>query len=412
MEVLFRGAGVIVLLVSGLTTSTGAPCASDEDCSLNGLCVSGVCACDPAWTGDRCSVLSFMPAEPNTGYWLGGDPQMNHSSWGGGGWYDETDKVWYLWVSEMSNNCGMATWTSNSRTVRAASSNPVGLYIREGVQFPVWTHESIVTRGPAGEYVAFMSYRVSDHPLHEQCTGCTGGSTSPNCTKLEADATQRSGISSRDPTYMSWAPAGGARGEWSDPVLVLQEAPQMDTNMAAVINANGSLVGMWRDHHLTPDRKGKSTIHQVTASNWKDNTTYQWTVTDLLFGDENLTYPGGVEDPFLWIDQRGNYHALFHILYGGHPYQSGGHAYSSDGLRWIWTGEAYDGNVTWAAGSEVGKLQANGDRPHLIFDKDGHTPVALTNSGSTHWGATGMDPDQTITLLRPLHTKTSRPIVV
>ena len=40
--------------------------------------------------------------------------------------------------------------------IRASSRDPLGLYIREAVQFPVWTHESVVTRGPRGEWVAFM----------------------------------------------------------------------------------------------------------------------------------------------------------------------------------------------------------------------------------------------------------------
>ena len=33
-------------------------------------------------------------------------------------------------------------------------------------------------------------------------------------------------------------------------MLVLDAAPQMDTNMAAAIRADGTLVGLWRDHHL------------------------------------------------------------------------------------------------------------------------------------------------------------------
>jgi hypothetical protein len=90
---------------------------------------------------------------------------------------------------------GMATWTSNSHTcvhrrfyrfrclgcmgrlldltcatiqllrrVRASSADPLGLYVREAVQFPVWTHESVVTRGPTGEWVAFMCAPLSPIP--------------------------------------------------------------------------------------------------------------------------------------------------------------------------------------------------------------------------------------------------------
>lgn len=55
-------------------------------------------------------------------------------------------------------------------------------------------------------------------------------------------------LSDWDPTYMSWAPATGARSSsaWSQPVLVGAPVPQMDTNFAAVIDDDGRLVGMWR----------------------------------------------------------------------------------------------------------------------------------------------------------------------
>lgn len=42
--------------------------------------------------------------------------------------------------------------------------------------------------------------------------------------------------------------------------------------------------------------KGKSTIHLTQATDWKDPQTYTHTVTDLLFGDNELQNPGGVED--------------------------------------------------------------------------------------------------------------------
>jgi hypothetical protein len=51
----------------------------------------------------------------------------------------------------------------------------------------------------------------------------------------------------------------------------------------------------------------------------------------------------------------------------------------------------------------------SGDRPHLLFGKDGVTPVALTTGAGTGWGATGMDQDQTFTLLRPLRTSKEEP---
>jgi len=61
-------------------------------------------------------------------------------------------------------------------------------------------------------------------------------------------------IENTDPSYMSWAP--NATGAWSEPVLilgpsVLRTITPMDTNLAGVIKKDGSLIGMWRDHHPT-----------------------------------------------------------------------------------------------------------------------------------------------------------------
>lgn len=81
-----------------------------------------------------------------------------------------------------------------------------------GTAFGVWTHESALTRGPMGEYVAFMSY--SDPPTRPVCTTCgLTGATNASCpepgttapwSSQGSGAPPKLGISSRDPTFMSW----------------------------------------------------------------------------------------------------------------------------------------------------------------------------------------------------------------
>ena len=73
---------------------------------------------------------------------------------GGGSWYDATDRKWYMFATELADHCGMDTWTTNSRTIRASSASADGLYEREAVVVPIWSHEVEVTRGDNGEYVA------------------------------------------------------------------------------------------------------------------------------------------------------------------------------------------------------------------------------------------------------------------
>lgn len=65
----------------------------------------------------HCSAMRFVAGRRASGY-RHHEPYIspNSTSWGGGGWYDNTSGLYLMWVSEMANNCGMATWTSNSHT--------------------------------------------------------------------------------------------------------------------------------------------------------------------------------------------------------------------------------------------------------------------------------------------------------
>lgn len=180
-------------------------------------------------------------------------------------------------------------------------------------RFPIWSHEVDAVKDPtSGRYVAFYSSMA--HGKAPPCTACRDGSTSKSCKKLAADATGHTNSSqaygkdmtkyipsigehqmhsikthcagqliwtlnkvSSDvpevspPTFMSHSLTDNPRGPWSKPTLVLMPKPMMDINAAPVIKPDGSLVGMWRDHHPS----GKySTPHLFTASNWSDPATY------------------------------------------------------------------------------------------------------------------------------------------
>ena len=87
-----------------------------------------------------------------------------------------------------------------------------------------------------------------------------------------------------------------------------------------------------------------------------------------------------VEDPALWVDRHGAFHAVFHAMdvpgQAGLPHV-GGHAYSVDGAEWVYTGTAYGGAANYSDGSWQAFLRR--ERPHLLFAADGFTPVALSN---------------------------------
>ena len=54
------------LLLAGLITAAAPAisnaCASDSDCSLNGVCSAGICLCDVPWKGVACGILGKRPS--------------------------------------------------------------------------------------------------------------------------------------------------------------------------------------------------------------------------------------------------------------------------------------------------------------------------------------------------------------
>ena len=97
----------LALLSALLLCANATSCTNDESCSLNGVCTSGACLCDQGWTGAACQTLDIVSGEKDYGYRLINDPKWgNTSSWGGGGWYDQTDQKFYIWATELQGHCG------------------------------------------------------------------------------------------------------------------------------------------------------------------------------------------------------------------------------------------------------------------------------------------------------------------
>eukprot|EP01079_Euglenida_sp_SAG-EU17-18_P006966 gene6966-6623_t len=83
-----------------------------------------------------------------------------------------------------------------------------------------------------------------------------------------------------------------------------------------------------------------------------------------------------VEDPFLYRDSNGNFHAIFHNWVFHDP-PVGSHAYSRDGRSWTMSESVtYNTTVFYKDGSN--DTYHRRERPHLIFDDQGQ-PAYLTN---------------------------------
>ena len=212
------------------------------------------------------------------------------------------------------------------------------------------------------------------------------------------------------PTYMSWSHS--ANGPWSDPVEVIgiDAAHNADSNLAAAIYPNGSLVGMWRSRSFpTAVPSGSSRVHLLTARDWRDPSTYNTHADKDLFPSVGYR---GLEDMFVWLDARGNAHAIFHHMdnatcpnVGDLP-ACGGHAFSTDGISWTYSGVAFGRSVAFTDGTAFDSTRR--ERPHLVMAADGVTPVALTSGvqyGSIPFPTQKYGPEGAVyTLLQPVRT--------
>ena len=405
-------------------------CRSDDDCSLNGKCTaSKQCKCRPQWSGDRCETLRLGAATRGAGY-RAVDDGHNTSSWGGAVLLDETTGTYHMYASEMTAHCGIGAWAQNSRVIHATSSTPGGTYERKGVVWGVFSHEPMMARAPTGEYVMYFTSSLENATVgtcdccaagRSKCDGstgpgdCPGTTTTTTATSTTSTTTTTSttgglggrvGVGDSDPTWMSYA--SSPDGPWSEPKRVFADWHGSDTNFAPLILRNGSLLAIWRSWEATGSR-----CFLATAADWRDPATYAQRHEEVISTDLGTA---GTEDPFVYQDAGGHFHAVFHHMYGeGTRTQwwldtDGGHAFSRDGVKWTYSGVAW-GNAehpreTPVAFSDGGAFTFTRlERPHLVFDADG-APTHLLNAAQygpgKDPGTAGDNGDATYTLVRPI----------
>jgi hypothetical protein len=146
----FRMLRLPLLAALVAAAAASAPCATDEDCSLNGVCTAGTCVCDKGWvsadhTGKGthaggCGLLDFKPA-PSSVSFHGLDDKK--SSWGGSilqlpvsGTPGKTQYA--MFAAEMTHDCTLRHWTTNSEVVLAVADEPTGPYKEEFQIIPPW----------------------------------------------------------------------------------------------------------------------------------------------------------------------------------------------------------------------------------------------------------------------------------
>jgi len=351
------------------------PCLDARDCSLNGACAAdGSCACDAGWKGRQCGQLALQPVDKSA---LGFSPVeggANMSSWGGGAWFAEG--AWHLWASRLDNHCGISSYLLNSRVVHAVAPAVTGPYAEAESVVPPFAHEPVVARAPNGSFVMMTVHG----PLNgfPECV-CTDG-TSRGCNGCN---------NSCHPAQPVLSVADSPLGPWRSsqvppPVGPNSTAGHME-NPSIWITDAGALYGMGRG--------GMAAF----ASDWANYST--WSRAPPGGKQSFISGSNDCEDPFVYQNSRGDFHALMHLLEGPHYCNGvlcnvGVHAWSTDAIEWYFTGVAYTNEVNFTDGSTVQLVRR--ERPHLAFASRANlTPVALINSAV--WPQSG---DRSFTLVQ------------
>eukprot|EP01084_Bolivina_argentea_P160392 279305_1 len=349
-------------------------CKTDYDCSLNGKCdtTTGNCTCRTGWNGYKCHFISFLPSNKKSGYFApyGSYPS---TSWGGSIQYDKVTNKYIMLVAVMEYNCGINSWRTNSQIVFASTNdnNWNSEYIGKNAILYAFAHSPDIIYAPDTDEMVLIHVRntsATGEPT-PPCKTCKNGTTASNCNTHQSDSetTTLITISSQDFNQ------GYDISKWSKPIAI-DALGHGDSNFAAVINKDSSLVGMIRGR-------------VISASNWKDNTTYK------VLGNP-FPYCTSTEDFYVYKDCNGNYHALFHNMDPNDDQAlCGAHAYSMDGVNWQYGGLAFSNEVEFTDGTKF--TFSRRERPHLIFDSDRCTPVALTSAAEYYH-------DKSFTLLQPI----------
>jgi len=251
----------------GAGSAIASACKSDLDCSLNGACTSGACICVKPWGGVGCGVLQYATT-PRSGHSIF-NQNFSHNTWNGP-LVGPVDGKYHAFVPLYEN------FTRNEKEhgddIRSLFRV---LYMMHGLSDAVtgpysWFKEPTL---PGGINPAFLTYK-------DDTTGL--------------------------PVYSLW-----------DGNIRIADSPAL-RNFTALGKHEGGCGG-----NPAPARAKNGTFY-CTSQHTKELFSAaklgdHWNkVSDInltLSNGSSLSYAStfpAVEDPFLWVDLRGNFHILNH----------------------------------------------------------------------------------------------------
>ncbi len=337
MVMLFSSSiGISILMLADAAAETAGDCRTASDCQLNGVCLEEKCHCDPAWSGDTCA--SLVLTEP--GVLAYGGPTSNVTSWGGGPpVLDPATGKWVLYVTEIAEHCGLSEWQHQSTVVMATADRPEGPFVREKLVIPTQAHNPYYAFDPASKTHLIFHIGGGDNPESKdnKFKHCTDGTT-PNSSSaiLDADTEPAPPPAEYSVPYLHASKSLAGPFTRVNVSLPPGHSPMGwgYDNPAPFIFPNGTVLMLTRKYngtaaklHIVPH----DTIWLVRAPSFEG--PYELVFDRPVFESEQFNE----EDPCIWQDHRGNFHALFHFTHG--------HAWSVDGISWEWGG----GKSAWTS---------------------------------------------------------------
>ncbi|QDS71890.1 hypothetical protein FKW77_010196 [Venturia effusa] len=363
---------VLALLLWSSLLAFTLSCTTDEDCSLNGLCLREACTCDPGWLGPSCGKLDLRPAKRGTGYnhttpSLNSTGNLQYKSWGNSSWggniiRDRDDpELFHLVYDQFSHGCGLSGWRPASFIARAeARGSAEGPYIFQEKITKSFRHNAYAHWSEADQKYLLWSIGV-DIPDPVQC----GGINKANW-----------------PNNISVSSAPTIRGPWAPFTVLINGTNPAPLSLAASSAQNATTILMSEDEtiYAAPSYLGPYTLVSKAP----------WNTTDFS--------PTWAEDPFLYRDFRGHFHVLAHwmidlSLSPSRKYpRVGAHMFSRN-LKgpWIFKPE-YGPAFTSEVAFEDGSVEVFGrrERPKVFFaEGEGRMGGAFLVTGMQSLGGGG-----------------------
>lgn len=296
-----------------LVLSRGAAaCTDDISCSLNGVCEGGSCSCANPWYGPFCESLAFAMT-PASGKSLFDSGASRNNTWGGP-IMTAPDGRFHLF-SPLYRNGSLSGPTTMKHGVATVVTGP----------YDWTTYGDLPLTGENPAAVAFVD-AVTGKKVYSLWVG--------------------------GEVHVADSPAS--------PFVTVAGFSYPGGNPAPIYYQ-----GAW---YLT----NQKTLQIFTTPRLAAGA--RWTVFANISHAELSTDQYFVEDPFMFVDQSGNWHIINHAysnLEYNHCRQSAvsAHFFSRDGLSWHYSAQPYNHTVVYDDGTE--HVYTTLERPNLFFDATG-----------------------------------------